>query len=78
MIEVSIKPYMLGSKQRIDCALYLSKPCVAFEDLFTPWFCLGRYTVGKRALVFFLLLFLLFLKRLLYLSPSALSILYFK
>jgi hypothetical protein len=78
IVEVSIKPYILGSKQRINCALYLSKPYVAFKDLFTPWFCLGRYIVGKRALVFFPLLFPLFLKRLLYLSPSALSILCFR
>ena len=47
VVEVSIKPYMLGSKQRIDCALYFSKLYVAFEDLFTPWLGLGRRTVGK-------------------------------
>ena len=78
VVEVSIKPYMLSSKQRINYTLYLSKSCMAFKDLFTPWLGLGRRTVGKRALVLFLLPFPPLFKRLLYLSPSALPILCFK
>ena len=33
VVEVSIKPYVFSSKQRVDCALYLGKPHVAFKDL---------------------------------------------
>ena len=54
MVEVSVKPYMLGSKQRINRALYLRKPRVAFKDFLVLWLGLGRRIVGKRTLVLFL------------------------
>ena len=78
MVEVSIKPYILGSKQRINRAFYLYKSYVTFKDLLTLWLGLGRRIVDERALVLFLLPFLPLLERLLNPSSSALSILRFR
>jgi len=69
---------MLSSKQRINYAFYLYKPRVAFKDFFILWLGLGRYIVGKRALVLFLFPFPPLLKRLLYPSPSTSLILRFR
>ena len=78
VVEVSVEPYVLGSKQRVDRALYLCESHVTFKDLLTLWLGLGRRVVGKRALVLFLLPFLPLLERLLNPSSSALSILRFR
>ena len=69
---------MLNSKQRINYTLYLSKPYIAFKDLFTLWLGLNYRLVGKQTLVFFLLPFPPLFIHFLYPSPSALLILRFK
>jgi len=78
VVEVSIKPYILSSKQRINYAFYLSKSRVAFKDLLILWLGLGRYIIGKRILVLFLFPFPPLLKRLSYSSPFAPLILRFR